>query len=82
MDEVRVVDRGISGLGPAGILAALVIVLAGAEQALITGLTFGTIYVATGSLALPMIAHASFDVAAVLMIYWQREREVSHLFWK
>jgi membrane protease YdiL (CAAX protease family) len=43
--------------------------LAGAQQATITGLTFGTIFAVTGRLFMPIIAHSAFDVAAVLIIY-------------
>ncbi len=42
--------------------------LAGAEQAAITGLTFGAIFAVTGQIWLPMIAHAAFDVTAVAII--------------
>ena len=51
---------------------------AGAEQALITGLTFGTIYAVTRSLWLPIVMHAAFDVTAVLMIYFRVEGAVAH----
>jgi membrane protease YdiL (CAAX protease family) len=56
--------------------------LAGAEQALITGLVFGTIMVATWRLPLLMIAHAAFDLTAVGMIYWDLETKVAHLIFK
>jgi len=50
----------------------------GVVQAIITGLTFGsTAY--TGRLVFVMIAHAAFDVAAVLIIYFDFERRVAHL---
>lgn len=51
--------------------------LAGAQQATITGLTFGTIFAVTGRLWMPIIAHAAFDVAAVLIIYWDLEASVA-----
>jgi hypothetical protein len=54
----------------------------GAEQALITGATFGTLYGATGTLWLPMIAHAAFDVAAVALIYADLELAVAQLFFR
>jgi membrane protease YdiL (CAAX protease family) len=53
--------------------------LAGAEQALITGIVIGTIFVLTGSLWLPIVVHAAFDVAAVLIIYWNFESRLAHL---
>lgn len=56
--------------------------LAGAEQATITGLVFGTIYALTGRLVLPMILHAAFDLAALAMIYWNLESAVAHLVFK
>src|SRR5262249_54857583 len=39
--------------------------LPGAEQALITGLVFGTIYASTRRLWFPMIAHVAFDLTAL-----------------
>ena len=51
----------------------------GAEQGFLTGLAFGGIYLATGSLALPMIAHASFDLLAYGIIYFGLEARVAHL---
>jgi len=51
---------------------------AGAEQAFITGLTFGSIYAVTRSLWLPIVTHAAFDVTAVLLIYFQLEAAVAH----
>ena len=56
--------------------------LAGAEQATITGLVFGTIVVATGSLFLPMVAHAAFDLTALWMIYSNLETRVAHFVFK
>ncbi len=56
--------------------------LPGVEQAMITGLTFGTIFAITGSIFLPMVAHAAFDVAALAMIYWDVEPSVAHLIFK
>jgi membrane protease YdiL (CAAX protease family) len=56
--------------------------LAGAEQATITGLVFGTIFATTGRIWFPMIAHAAFDVAALATIYWNLETRVAHLVFK
>ena len=50
----------------------------GAEQAFVTGMVFGTIYAATGSLWMPIVAHAAFDVAAVIIIWAGLERSVAH----
>jgi membrane protease YdiL (CAAX protease family) len=55
---------------------------AGVEQAIFTGLTFGTIFSVTRSLFLPICAHAAFDVAAIAMIYWNLESSVAHLVFK
>lgn len=56
--------------------------LAGAEQATIVGLVYGTIFAITGRIWLLMFAHAAFDVTAVLMIYWNLESYVAHLVFK
>jgi membrane protease YdiL (CAAX protease family) len=52
--------------------------LPGAEQAFITGMTFGIIYVATRSLWMPILMHAAFDITAVLLIYFRLEAAVAH----
>ena len=54
----------------------------GVEQAMITGLTFGTIFAITGRIFMLMIAHAAFDVTALAMIYWDFETNVAHLIFK
>jgi len=51
----------------------------GVMQAIITGLTFGSIFASTGRLVFVMIAHAAFDVAAVLIIYFDVETRIAHL---
>lgn len=51
--------------------------LAGARQALIVGLVFGTIYAVGGRLWLPIVAHAAFDLTAVAIIYWDVETDVA-----
>lgn len=56
--------------------------LAGAEQAAIGGLVWGTIFAATGQLWILIFAHAAFDVTAILMIYWSLESRVAHLVFK
>lgn len=52
--------------------------IAGVEQAMITGLVFGTIFAFTGSILLPMVVHAAFDLTAVAIIYWDLESRVAH----
>jgi membrane protease YdiL (CAAX protease family) len=56
--------------------------LAGVEQATITGLVFGTIFAVTGRIWMLMIAHATFDLTALAMIYWNFESRVAHLVFK
>ncbi len=55
--------------------------LAGAEQALLTGLAFGSIFAVTGSIFLPVF-HAAFDLAAVAIIYCDVEAGFAHFFFK
>jgi membrane protease YdiL (CAAX protease family) len=56
--------------------------LAGAEQATIFGLLFGTIFAIRGRIFMLMVAHAAFDVTAVAIIYWDLESEVAHFIFK
>jgi membrane protease YdiL (CAAX protease family) len=56
--------------------------LAGAEQATIFGLIFGTIFAIRGRLFMLMVAHAAFDVTALAIIYWDLESAVAHLIFK
>lgn len=56
--------------------------LAGAEQALFTGLVFGTVFAITRRLWLPMVLHAAFDLTAYAIIYWDLETHVAHLVFK
>jgi hypothetical protein len=56
--------------------------VAGAEQAAIVGLVYGTIFAITGRIWMLMIAHAAFDVTAVLIIYWNLESSVAHFIFK
>lgn len=56
--------------------------LAGAEQATILGLVFGTIFAVTGRIWMLMFAHAAFDVTAVFIIYRDLEYYVAHLVFK
>jgi uncharacterized protein len=53
--------------------------LAGVEQAMITGLVFGTVFAVTGRIWMLMVAHAAFDLTALAMIYWNLESKVAHL---
>lgn len=53
--------------------------VAGAEQATMVGLVFGTIYAVRARLPMLMVAHTAFDLTALAMIYWDLESEVAHL---
>jgi len=54
----------------------------GVEQALITGLTFGSIFAITGRIFMLMIAHAAFDLTALWMIYYDLETQIAHFIFK
>jgi membrane protease YdiL (CAAX protease family) len=56
--------------------------LAGAGQATITGLVFGTIFAVTGRIWMLICAHAMFDLVAYAIIYWNLESAVAHLVFK
>jgi membrane protease YdiL (CAAX protease family) len=56
--------------------------LPGAEQALITGLIFGSIFAMTGEIFMLMVAHTAFDLTALWMIYYGLETRVAHLIFK
>jgi len=53
--------------------------LPGVEQALVTGLIFGSIFAITGQIFMLMIAHAAFDLTALWMIYYGLETRIAHL---
>jgi uncharacterized protein len=53
--------------------------LPGAVQATMTGLVFGAVYARIGTIWPLMVAHAAFDVTAVLMIFWNLEEPIAHL---
>ena len=42
----------------------------------------GTVYAIEGRLWLPMVVHATFDITAVALIYWQWESAVAHLLFR
>jgi len=54
----------------------------GVGQAAVTGLVFGTTFAITGRIWLPMIAHATFDLTAVVLIYRGLESNVAHWLFK
>jgi uncharacterized protein len=54
----------------------------GVEQAFVVGLTFGSIFAATGQIFMLMIAHTAFDLTALWMIYYDLETPIAHLIFK
>jgi membrane protease YdiL (CAAX protease family) len=56
--------------------------LAGVQQAVITGLVFGTIFAVTGRLWMLIFAHAAFDLTALAIIYLNLESDLAHLVFK
>ena len=54
--------------------------LTGVEQAAIVGLAYGTVFAVSGQIAVLMITHAAFDLAAVAIIYLNLESKVAHFF--
>jgi membrane protease YdiL (CAAX protease family) len=55
---------------------------AGAEQGIIMGLVFGTIFAVTHRIFLVMVVHAAFDLMALAIIYWDIETDVAHFIFK
>ena len=51
----------------------------GAVQATMTGLVFGATYMRIRTIWPMMVAHAAFDVPAVVMIYWNLEEPIGRL---
>jgi membrane protease YdiL (CAAX protease family) len=56
--------------------------IAGAEQAIFTGLLFGTMFAITGNLWMPMFAHAAFDLTALAIICLNLEPAVAHIVFR
>lgn len=56
--------------------------LAGAQQATLVGLIFGTIFALKRQIFPLIIAHIAFDLAAVAIIYWDLETAVAHFIFK
>jgi membrane protease YdiL (CAAX protease family) len=54
----------------------------GVEQALVTGLVFGTLFARTRALPFLMIAHAAFDITAAWLIFHGLETTVAHWFFR
>lgn len=56
--------------------------LAGAQQALLVGLIFGTIFAVYRQIVFLIAAHIAFDLIAVAIIYYDLEEEVAHFIFK
>ena len=56
--------------------------LAGVEQAMFTGLLFGTIFAFTGRIWMVMCTHAAFNLTALAIIYANLESSLAHLVFK
>lgn len=56
--------------------------ITGVEQAMITGLVFGTIFATTGRIFLVMVVHSAFDLTSLAIIYCNVESYVAHLIFK
>jgi len=54
----------------------------GVEQSTIMGLLFGTVFAIRKRIFMLMVAHAAFEVIAVLIIFWNLESYVAHLVFK
>jgi membrane protease YdiL (CAAX protease family) len=83
----KVFGRGAGGKATVVLITSVLFGLAhypvqglpGAQQGTIVGLVFGTIFAATGRLWMLMCAHASFDLTAYAIIFWDLETRVAHL---
>ena len=53
--------------------------IAGMEQGAIIGLIIGTLYMITGRLFWLMVTHATFDIFAAVIIYFNAETQIAHL---
>jgi membrane protease YdiL (CAAX protease family) len=56
--------------------------VSGVEQALVTGLAFGSVFAITGRVFTVMCAHAAYDLTALAIIYWNLETPIAHLVFK
>jgi uncharacterized protein len=56
--------------------------LAGAQQAILVGVIFGTFFALRRQIWPLIIAHIAFDLMAVAIIYWDLETEVAHFIFE
>jgi membrane protease YdiL (CAAX protease family) len=54
----------------------------GVQQAVLTGVVFGSVFASRGELALVMVAHAAYDLLAITLIYLGWESRVAHLLFR
>jgi membrane protease YdiL (CAAX protease family) len=54
----------------------------GVQQAVLTGLVFGSVFAWRGDLAIVIVAHAAYDLLAVSLIYLGWESRVAHLLFR
>lgn len=54
----------------------------GVEQAAVTGIVFGAIFARTGRIWMPIVAHVSFDLTALAIIYGNLESPMAHLVFR
>jgi len=54
----------------------------GVEQAMFTGIVFGTMFAFSGQIWTVIWAHAGYDLASLAIIYWKIESDVAHLVFK
>jgi uncharacterized protein len=54
--------------------------ITGFEQATIVGLVYGIIYASTDNLWMLIVAHAAFDITAVILIYYNLETTAAQFF--
>jgi membrane protease YdiL (CAAX protease family) len=82
--------RGKAALGAAVVVSTALFAAAhyldqglpGVEQAAVTGLVFGGVYLWRQQIWIPMIAHAAFDLTAAALIYLNLEEAVARMLFR
>jgi membrane protease YdiL (CAAX protease family) len=54
----------------------------GVQQAVITGVVFGSVFARRGELGMVIVAHAAYDFLAIVLIYLGWESRVAHLLFR
>jgi membrane protease YdiL (CAAX protease family) len=86
----KLLGRGKAALAATILLSSALFALAhyadqrlpGVEQATVTGLAFGATYAWRRELGLVMVAHATYDLVAIALIYWNLEVPLAHLLFR